>query len=116
MEYVGGYTEWLRQRAKPPLAASAAETPASARSPRAAGGTAPTKLRYKEERELEQLPARIEALEAEQAELAGRVATAEFYKGDPAQQARVVQRLAALTDEISAAYARWDALDARRGA
>ena len=44
------------------------------------------------------------------------MASAELYRGDPAEQARVVQRLAALTEEISAAYARWDELEARRGA
>ncbi len=75
----------------------------------------PAKLRFKEQRELEQLPARIEALEAEQAELTGRVADPALYRGDPAEKSRVLERMDALTGEIAEAYARWDALEARRG-
>jgi ATP-binding cassette subfamily F protein uup len=114
-EYVGGYADWVRLRqaasgAKPvarPAPGKSAE-PAPARRPRAA------KLSYKNERELSQAPARIESLEAEQAELTQRVSQPAFYKGDPAEQARVHARLAALAAELAGAYARWEALEALR--
>ncbi len=110
-EYAGGYTDWLRQRAKPePIepkpAARAARAPAA--KPRAA------KRSFKDARELEQAPARIDALEAEQAELEARVSEPAFYKSEPAEQARALERLAALAGEIERAYARCDELESQR--
>src|SRR5690606_14371345 len=68
-EYVGGYTDWLRQRPAPgattATAATAAARPAPAPAPPAATTPPRRKLSYKEARELEQLPALIERLEAE---------------------------------------------------
>ena len=66
-EYVGGYDDWLRQR-KPPAAAKAAKAPAT-RTRQPSESTRPRRLNYKERRELEALPQRIEELETEQAEL-----------------------------------------------
>ena len=106
-EYVGGYSDWLRQR-RAPAPAPTSKQPAAAPRPRAA------KLGYNEVRELEQAPARIESLETEQAELNERVSQPGFYKADPAEQARVRARLAALPAELEAAYARWQELEARR--
>jgi ATP-binding cassette subfamily F protein uup len=72
------------------------------------------KRSYKEQREIEALPATIEALEREQAELGEEVSQPAFYKRDAAEQARVQQRLAEVPAELEAAYARWDELEARR--
>ncbi|HXH03836.1 MAG TPA: ATP-binding cassette domain-containing protein [Candidatus Competibacteraceae bacterium] len=110
-EYVGGYSDWLRQRREPlpalrPKAESKPE-PKLAEPPKARPG----KLSYKDQRELELLPGRIEQLEAEQAELSARTSDPVFYKGDPAEQARVLGRLSALEAELEAAYARWEALE-----
>ena len=77
-------------------------------------GAAPAKLSYKEQRELEQLPARIEALEREQGKLTNEIGRPGFYKGAAAAQARVQARLAELPAELAAAYARWESLEARR--
>jgi ATP-binding cassette subfamily F protein uup len=110
-EYVGGYSDWARlraARAAPGVTAPREAIPAAARKAKRA------KLGYKEERELEQLPAKIESLEAEQAELTERLSQPAFYKSDPAEQARVHARLAALTGELQTAYARWEALEALR--
>jgi ATP-binding cassette subfamily F protein uup len=111
-EYVGGYTEWLRQRRTPAAAAptkGALPAPAAARP-----AAAPAKLSFKERRELEQLPARIEALEKLQKELGEQVSQPEFYKRAAAERAPVETRLAALPAELEAAYARWASLEARR--
>ena len=123
-EFVGGYSDWLRQRrpaaeekatAKPAATIKTA-TPAPAAAPAATATPAPAKkpakLGYKEQRELDALPAQIEALEAEQAELGTRTAAAGFYQQPQAAQAAVLDRLAALERELEAAYARWDALEA----
>jgi ATP-binding cassette subfamily F protein uup len=108
-EYVGGYTEWQRQRRSP------TEMKAGGAA-KAAAGAAPTPVTrsYKEQREIEALPSTIEALEREQAELGEEVSQPAFYKRDAAEQARVQQRLAEVPAELEAAYARWDELEARR--
>jgi ABC transport system ATP-binding/permease protein len=108
-EYVGGYSDWLRQRAPRESESAAAARPAAARPK-----LKPTKLSYKDERELAQLPGRIEALEAEQTSLAARVSEPSFYTGDPAERAAVQARLAALPSEIQSAYERWTALESQR--
>ncbi len=126
-EYVGGYEDWLRQRAdlQPGLAAPTgggrvlsafAEAAADPRSAPRGGGSDPAsqkKLTYREQQELEQLPAKIEALEGEQQALGARVAGPDFYKepGDAIKQ--TLARLEALHAELLHAYARWDDLDSR---
>jgi ATP-binding cassette subfamily F protein uup len=119
-EYVGGYVDWQRQRhAAVPAAAErprqaigarAAVTRADAPAPRA---TSNRKLSYNEQRELEALPERIEALEAEQTALAERVAHPEFYKESAEAIAAALDRVAAIERELLDSYARWDALDSR---
>jgi ATP-binding cassette subfamily F protein uup len=73
------------------------------------------KLSYKERRELERLPARIESLEAEQRALNERIAGPEFYR-DGADAIRVaLARVEELQGEIAAVYARWHELEERAG-
>ena len=77
-EYVGGYRDWLEQRPAPqssPLRDTAPATRTDAARPK----TAPTKLSYKESRELAQLPAQIEALEIEQRGINGRMASPDYH-------------------------------------
>jgi ABC transport system ATP-binding/permease protein len=113
-EYVGGYEDWLRQRrqsapaqAQRVAAGSAREVVTShAKDPRA-----PRKLSYKEQRELEELPSRIDMLETEQRQLQSRVASAEFYKESAAEIHEALSRLEELETLLLAAYTRWDALD-----
>ncbi|AKC85414.1 ATP-binding cassette domain-containing protein [Pseudoxanthomonas suwonensis] len=117
-DYVGGYTDWLRQRPAPADAVAPksvakdvapAETPVAASMPTASG--AKRKLSYKDARELEQLPARIEALEGELAALAAAMSDAAFYQQDAGAVAAHTQRMAAAQAELDAAYARWAELD-----
>ncbi|MBN8225181.1 MAG: ATP-binding cassette domain-containing protein [Xanthomonadales bacterium] len=120
-EYVGGYSDWLRQsqpwlRQRPPpreaVAAKAivAPPPATAAPPSPSAG-AKRKLGYRESRELEQLPARIEALEGELSALAAAMSEAGFYQQVPAQVAAHTRRMALAQEELDAAYARWAELD-----
>ena len=70
----------------------------------------PRKLSYKEQRELDALPARIEALEVEQKELAALLASAELYAEDPVRAEAAQMRYAQIDDELLAALERWEAL------
>ena len=114
-EYVGGYQDWLQVRSgasgasaglaevsKAPQGPWPAEVPKERR-----------RLSYKERREIEELPARIEALEAEQRALGGAIADREFYKQGAAAIAAALERAKGVEQDLSDLYARWDALDSR---
>ena len=113
-EYVGGYNDWLRQRPQPEIAAVANAAGRPAPGPAAASATVPSrrKLSYKEQRELEGLPARIAALEAEQKSLEERSAAPDFYKEGAEAIRGVMGRLEAISNELHVAYERWLELDA----
>jgi ATP-binding cassette subfamily F protein uup len=113
-EFVGGYADYLRQRNEPPVRATA---PAPQAKPKPAPPSAPKpqakqKLSYKETRELEALPARIEALESELQQIEVQVARPEFYQQDKEAIASAMDRLSRLRDELSQAYGRWEELEA----
>ena len=119
-EYVGGYTDWLQQRAASAVAAAAVSASAAPRpaapvaKPAAATNDAPRKkLSFNERRELDELPARIAALEREQSEISSRVQSPEFYKEGATTIAEVLKRGEQLPVELERAYARWAELDAR---
>jgi ATP-binding cassette subfamily F protein uup len=115
-DYVGGYSDWLRQRD----AAAAAQVPAQAPSPQAAQSKpAPrkmaTKLSFKETRELAELPERIDALETEQAELHARLADPALYQHGSDAVTATQSRLVAVEAELTEVYDRWETLEALKG-
>ena len=119
-EYVGGYEDWLRQRAVvAPVVAKAAPAPAPApiavRTGRdSAEVAAPVKkLSYKERRELDELPEQISVLEAEQRTIAAAVADRTFYRSAPTTITATLERAAAVVRELAVLYGRWDELDSR---
>ena len=112
-EYVGGYTDWLRQRPALEPAPAVKPKPAAPPVPKPPKPAAPGKLSYNERRELERLPARIEELEQRQRELHAETADPEFYKREPAVIARRLEELRVLEVELEAAYQRWEDLEAR---
>jgi ATP-binding cassette subfamily F protein uup len=105
-EYIGGYSDWLRQR---PAASVEEAKPARAARPRAKPAT--RKLGYREQRELAELPAQIEAYETEQAELHAALADPDRYRdgGDGARD--LTARLRTVESELAAAYTRWETLE-----
>ncbi len=111
-EYVGGYDDWVRQRAAPQRAKPAAPTPPRPRARRATPG--PRKLGYAHQRELAELPQRIEALEQAQAELHKSMADPAFYQQDGSSIAAAKSRLAVLNQELEQSYRRWEELEAAR--
>jgi ATP-binding cassette subfamily F protein uup len=122
-EYEGGYEDWKvqRERAKVIATAAAAPGPApKAEAAKAAATPAPAavkatkaKLSYKEQRELDGLPARIEALEAEQAKLVLQLADPSIYAGSAPRAPALQARSVALDDELLQAMERWEVLSAR---
>jgi ATP-binding cassette subfamily F protein uup len=112
-EYVGGYDDWLRQRTL--TNASAAGGAAARGREKQPEKTAARKLTFKEERELETLPDRIAALEAEQTTLHARLADPGFYKSAGTETAVINSRLAELEQELATVYDRWEELESLKG-
>jgi len=115
-EYEGNVEDWQAQRARvrasapapaaPPAPASPAPAPAAAAKPRG-------KLSYKEQRELDELPARLEALEAEQKALEAELATPEFYAQPKQVIAEKQARFGEIEEQLMAMLERWEALGNR---
>jgi ATP-binding cassette subfamily F protein uup len=106
-EYVGGYTDWLRQRPQPKES-----TARTASAPAPAAAPAPKrKLSYKEQRELESLPGELEALEREQTELNDRICAPDYHRAGAEQMKRDRERAAELATLISTGMDRWEELD-----
>lgn len=117
-EYEGGVQDWLVQSRRSralagaparPAAQETVDKEASAPSPKR---TAPVKkkLSYKEQRELELLPERIAALEAEQNAIRAELADGSLYVRDGAQAAALHTREGEIENELMAALERWTEL------
>ena len=107
-EYPGGYDDWLAQRkavASAPERAERAE-PAAAK---------PRKLGNKERKELQELPGRISALEAELDELHRQMAEPGFYKSAPAEIQAATVRTLSIPQELDRLFARWAELESAPG-
>ena len=122
-EYVGGYSDWLRERekaaARAASASAAATAAASAVVEKAAASAvrAPRgrSLNAREQKELAALPGRIEAIEAEQQTLAAQLADPRFYQREtPAVVSAAKARVMELDQEHATAFARWEELEAMR--
>jgi ATP-binding cassette subfamily F protein uup len=119
-EYVGGYEDWVRQRlAEKSAATRKSRGSETANVPPEKPKTTkivvkPRKLSFKEQRELDALPAAIDALETEQRALAARIAAPEFYKEGAEAIKQALARTEALPLELAKVYARWTELEARK--
>jgi ATP-binding cassette subfamily F protein uup len=124
-EYEGGVQDWLTQSRRSQAIMTAAGS-ASPKSISAAAGAArlveppaaqrpagTVKLSNKEQRELDALPARIEALEHEQATLRADLADGSLYGRDPQRATELHKRDSAIEEELLDALTRWEALSAR---
>jgi len=115
-EYEGNVADWQAQRARMVAAQAAAApkvaAPAAGPAPAAALAEAPKtrKLSFKEKRELDELPGRISALEAEQADITARLADGSLYAKAPTEAAALGQRHAAIDDLLLTALERQEAL------
>lgn len=130
-EYVGGYDAWWESHQRRLASAKSAPTPApknadpaSEKSGRPSANSAPNptsdskresgkKLNYKEQKELENLPDRIEVLESQIAQMHEAMADADFYRREPNLIAQDQSALESLTSELATAYERWEELESR---
>ncbi|MFI9655082.1 ATP-binding cassette domain-containing protein [Guyparkeria sp. GHLCS8-2] len=118
-EVIGGYEDYLDQVAQDSAQSNTAGATAQKGAPkggssRKAGGDKPKKAKkrsYKVQRELDSLPARIEALEAEQADLQTTINDPDFYQGDPAEIERTLARVTELESELETVLNRWMELE-----
>lgn len=76
----------------------------------------PTKLSYKESRELEQLPLQIEALETEQRTLAEAMSGSDYHKRGSEQMRKDAARATEIEQALEVAFERWAELDAKKSA
>ena len=142
-EYVGGFTDWQLQSERSQQLAQEAQKEASrdaakdttkdttkdaakdankdtAKDASANDNTAgrnpqrAAKLSFKEQRELEALPQKIAALEAEQKTIGAQLEEGSVFAKDPQEGTRLSERYAAIDEELLAALERWDELENRR--
>jgi len=111
-EYVGGYSDWIRQGHRLAETDSPFEVQQKKReaAERRRQKNA-TKLSYKDQRELDQLPAEIESLESAIAELQQRIANPGFYSQDPADVQRRLSELGDAEALLEQRVERWGELE-----
>jgi len=126
-EYVGGYSDWERARARqdelaappqPDKGATRAKGKAADGKPQRPAEAAPKpgKLSYREQRELEELPQQIAALEQEQNTVAAQLADADLYRERPEQAQALSQRFAEIEAQLMACLEKWEQIEARNSA
>jgi ATP-binding cassette subfamily F protein uup len=110
--YAGGYDDWLAQRPKPPASMAPAERKPVAKPKSIKVSAKRTKRTFTEEHELAELPAQLEALEAEQQALFDAMSAESFYQQEKGAITAAKQRLEDLEAAIAKVYARWETLEA----
>ena len=112
-EYVGGYDDWLQQSQDKTSTASVAVKAAAAEKKQEANAKTekPKKLSYKDQRELDTLPAQIESYEAEVESLQTMMASDEFYKQEKEKIIEVQKQLEKTQASLTHCYNRWEELE-----
>jgi ATP-binding cassette subfamily F protein uup len=114
-EYVGGYTDWLRQR-RTTRSRKPVSSGDSARPTQVTAASERHRLSYKEQRELDTMPQTIDTLESEQKRLQQHIASPEFYRQDKAAITASLASLDLVNERLAAAYVRWELLERGNGA
>lgn len=104
-QYIGGYDDWLRQR-KTEQAVKVATPKAQTKST-----TASKKLSYKDQRELDGLPAQIEQLETQISATSELISQPGFYQSDRSTTEAIENQLASAQKQLADSYARWELLE-----
>ncbi|MBR7736270.1 ATP-binding cassette domain-containing protein [Acinetobacter nosocomialis] len=115
-EYIGGYQDYLLQRPDEKVVdqksdVKKAQAKAEAEKAAVQSTVKKVKLSYKDQRELEQLPAEIEKLEVEQAELSDKLADGSWFVSDADAATQASQRLAEIEELLLEKLERWDELE-----
>ena len=113
-EYVGGYQDYLLQRPNQTVVdqkSDVKKAQAKAEANKVVAPSKKVKLSFKDQRELEQLPAEIEKLEAEQSTLSDQLADGSWFVQDAAAATQASQRLAEIEEQLLEKLERWDELE-----
>jgi ATP-binding cassette subfamily F protein uup len=115
-EYIGGYDDWLRQKSVPEKEASQNSNEIVVEVPKAASNSQaqkskPKKLSYKFQRELDELPDKIDKLEVRITQVQQKMTAPNFYHQDKNEVAKTSSELASLNTELDACLARWEELE-----
>ncbi len=110
-EYIGGYNDWLRQRSSNILKKTLINKKPK-KMIKQASSQRSGKLSYKDQRELKELPKRIEAFEVEQTHLHQLMTNPDFYKKEKDEIIKIQDRLKMLEKDLENAYKRWEELEA----
>ena len=114
-EYIGGYQDYLEQRPDQKVVDQKSDVKKAQAKAEAAALAATTpkkvKLSYKDQRELEHLPAEMEKLEKEQAELSAKLADGSWFVSDADAATKASQRLAEIEELLLEKLERWDELE-----
>ncbi len=115
-EYVGGYDDWLnysveKAKTERQAAKQSASQPASQNYSQQAKQTKTKKLNYKDQQELNALPAQIESFEQQVATLQKKMAANDFYQQEKDEIQKVQQQLTDVEAQLSHCYLRWEELE-----
>ena len=105
--YVGGYDDWLRQRQTPRVAPKTA----TAVTPKSLASPAVAKLSYRDQRELDSLPAEIESLELQIAGLSEQLCDPQYHSHNRTQGEQLGGELKRAQQALDVCYSRWEVLD-----
>ena len=118
-EFFGGYTDWLEynkaQEATAALAVKKSVAPKVGKLAPVSTTEKKKKLSFKEQQELDKLPALISKLEAEQVELTVKINEPDFYKQEQSVINEALDELKNIENELVSCYARWDELEENAG-
>jgi ATP-binding cassette subfamily F protein uup len=107
-ESVGGYSDWERHRQ---LTAEERSKPKKGQTQPQARKKTTGKLSYKDQRELDALPQRIESLELELAELQDRLNDPSLYREQSDQLGDLQQQFDRVQNDLENAYESWEKLE-----
>lgn len=109
-EFVGGYDDWVRQRTIDPFSDAPAKNDAASKATEV-NQKKPKKLSYKDQRELDRLPQKIELLETRVEQLTEEMSKAEFFQQDRSVIVKTQQALETANADLDACYKRWEELE-----
>jgi ATP-binding cassette subfamily F protein uup len=114
MEYVGGYEDWVRVKqfeAKNRVVPAA--VPRQDNKPEPVKAKPAGKLSFKEQKELDEIPRRIEALEREQEDIAAALGSGTLFRDNPSHARQLSQRTTEIEEQMLDLMARWETLESR---
>lgn len=120
-EYVGGYDDWLEQRPAPVVQKTKSGKGNPKPAAKAAAAPAPTKTVTKsrlaswEEKELAEIPEKIATIEKQQVQLAEQLTDPDLYTEGTDKADAINAQLAGLDEDLTELFARWEALEEKKG-